>query len=131
MDVVTAIEDGCAELPDDQPLVRAGSLGRVIFPQVIRFKALAEDWQRQGRHFANLLFGHQFRATLGCYVNDLELIAGATEPEEWSDKVGLCLPEASASCDTPGAETGIESNATKLSHLFPAEYLQEYPHILP
>jgi Domain of unknown function (DUF5615) len=87
VDVVTAIEDGCALLPDDQLLERARTLRRVIFTQDIRFKALAEDRQRQGRRFAGLLFGHQLRATLGRYVMDLELVAKASEAEEWHDQV--------------------------------------------
>jgi len=88
VDVVTAIEDGCALLPDDRLLERAGELGRVLFTQDIRFRGLAEAWQRQGRPFAGLLFGHQLRATLGRYVMDLELVAQASEPEEWHDQVG-------------------------------------------
>ena len=83
VDVLTAIEDGAAILDDDELLERARVLGRVIFTQDIRFKALAEDWQRQGRDFAGLLFGHQLRGTIGKFVRDLELIAQASEPDEW------------------------------------------------
>ena len=61
VEVVTAIEDGSAELPDDQLLEHAQALGRLLFTQDIRFKALAEDWQRRGRPFSGLLFGHQLR----------------------------------------------------------------------
>ena len=64
VDVLTAIEDGAATLEDDQLLARASELGRVLFTQDIRFKALAEDWQRQGRGFAGLIFGHQMRGTI-------------------------------------------------------------------
>ena len=46
VDVLTAQEDGATELEDDGLLIRAGSLGRLLFTQDIRFKALAEDWQR-------------------------------------------------------------------------------------
>jgi hypothetical protein len=56
-----------------------------VFTQDIRFKAMAEDWQRQGRPFHGLVFGHQRGATIGKYVADLELIAKATEPAEWLD----------------------------------------------
>jgi hypothetical protein len=44
---------------------------------------MAEDWQRQGKVFAGLIFGQQLGATIGKYVQDLELIAQASEPEEW------------------------------------------------
>jgi hypothetical protein len=87
VDVLTAIEDGCDRLPDDQLLERARTLGRVLFTQDLRFKALAGDWQRQGRPFAGLLVGHQHGATLGTYVTDLEIVAKATESADWLDIV--------------------------------------------
>lgn len=85
--VVTAQEDGTAEMQDDGLLVRAGSLGRVLFTQDIRFKALAESWQRDARPFGGLLFGHQLHGSIGQYVRDLELIAKATDPADWHGKV--------------------------------------------
>jgi hypothetical protein len=87
VDALTAIEDGSATLLDRELLERARVLGRVIFTHDIRFKALAEDWQRRGRSFAGLIFGHQVQGTIGQYVRDLELIAKASEPEEWLNAV--------------------------------------------
>lgn len=87
VDVLTAIEDGCATLPDDQLLQRSSALGRLIFTQDIRFKALAEQWQGQGRLFAGLAFGDQLGGTIGQYVKDLELIAKASEPSDWLNLV--------------------------------------------
>jgi hypothetical protein len=87
VDVLTAIEDGSNQLPDDELLERAQTLGRVLFTQDIRFKVLAEDWQRQGRPFAGLLFGHQLAGTIGQFVKDLELIAKASEPGDWAGVV--------------------------------------------
>jgi hypothetical protein len=86
-DVLTAIEDGWAERDDGDLLEHARELGRVVFTQDIRFKALAEDWQRQGRSFAGLVFGHQLGGTIGQFVKDLELIASASEPEEWMNTI--------------------------------------------
>jgi hypothetical protein len=63
--------------------VHAKILGRVLFTQDIRFKALAQDWQREGRQFAGLIFGHQLRGTIGEFVRDLELIAQVSEWDEW------------------------------------------------
>lgn len=83
VDVLTAREDGSDELPDDALLERATELGRVVFTQDIRFKALAETWQRDGKRFAGLIFGHQLHGTIGQFVKDLEMLAGATEPNEW------------------------------------------------
>lgn len=87
VDVLTAIEDGARELADAELLQRAGELGRVIFTQDVRFKGLAQEWQRQGRPFAGLIFGHQMRGTIGQFVKDLELIARASEAEEWLNAV--------------------------------------------
>lgn len=87
VDVLTAGEDGCSQLPDDQLLERARQLKRVLFTQDIRFKALAEAWQRQGLPFPGLIFGHQLRGSIGDFVKDLELIAKATDPGEWEGMV--------------------------------------------
>jgi len=87
VDVLTAIEDNSATLADDQLLERVRELGRVIFTQDIRFKALAEEWQRQGRPFAGLIFGHQLGGTIGQFVRDLGLIAQASSAEEWINTV--------------------------------------------
>lgn len=87
VDVLTAFEDGSSELPDDQLLQRAHEFGRLMFTQDIRFKAMAEDWQRTGRAFSGLCFGHQLAGTIGDYVNQLELIAIESEPQEWFNSV--------------------------------------------
>jgi len=87
VNVLTAIEDNYAEREDDELLERARVLSRVLFTQDIRFKALAEDWQRQGRPFAGLLFGHQLGGTIGQFVKDLELIANASESAEWDNAI--------------------------------------------
>ena len=71
----------------DEVLEHARELGRVIFTQDIRFKALAEAWQQQARPFAGLLFGHQLGGTIGQFVKDLELIAKASDLDEWQNVV--------------------------------------------
>jgi Domain of unknown function (DUF5615) len=87
VDVLTAQEDGAAELTDSDLLARAESLGRVFFTQDIRFKAFAESWQRDAQPFAGLIFGHQLHGSIGQYVRDLELIAKATDPSDWRSQV--------------------------------------------
>ncbi len=87
IDVLTAIEDGADELPDDELLERVRLLERVLFTQDIRFKAMAESWQHQSKPFAGLIFGHQLGGTIGQYVKDLELIAQVSEPDEWLNTV--------------------------------------------
>ena len=87
-DALTAVEDGYAQAPDEHLLTRAAELNRVIFTQDIRFKVLAERWQREEKSFAGLFFGHQLRGTIGQYVRDLEVIALASEPSDWVDTIG-------------------------------------------
>lgn len=87
VDVLTAIQDGVRELSDAELLERARELGRVIFTQDNGFRALAEDWQREGRPFSGLIFGRQTGLTIGQFVKDLELIARASEPDEWANTI--------------------------------------------
>jgi hypothetical protein len=87
VDVLAAIENGHATADDEVLFERASSLGRVVFTQDIRFKARAERWQAEGRKFAGLVFGHPMRGTIGEYVRDLELIAGATDITEWQNTI--------------------------------------------
>ena len=86
-DVLTTQDDGTDTLPDDELLEHVRGLGRVLFTQDVRFRALAGEWQRTGRPFAGLLFGPQLGGTVGEYVRDLELIAQASDPADWADSV--------------------------------------------
>jgi len=91
IDVLTAFEDQRAIASDEELLTRASDLGRVAFSQDGDFLAIADDWQRTGRHFAGLVYAHQLRATVGQIVADLQLILEATTPDEMRDCV-LFLP---------------------------------------
>jgi len=87
VDVLTAQDDNTLQLLDDQLLERSTQLGRVLFTHDIRFKALAEEWQRQGRAFAGLVWAHPIRLTIGQMVIDLELIAKACNASDWESVV--------------------------------------------
>ena len=87
VDVLRAQDNDAAEMADEELLQHATNLGRIIFTQDIRFRAMAEDWQRQGKAFSGLAFGNQLGVTIGTYVKDLELIAKATDPAEWENLV--------------------------------------------
>jgi hypothetical protein len=87
VDVLTAQEDGRETAADSHLLERAAVLNRVVFKQDVRFRVLAEDWQRQGREFAGLLFGSQLGGTIGQFVEDLQLIATASTQGEWNNVV--------------------------------------------
>lgn len=43
--------------------------------------------QRDGIPFAGVVYAHQFRASIGACVDDLELIARAGEPKDLSNRV--------------------------------------------
>jgi hypothetical protein len=43
--------------------------------------------QVTGRPFLGVIFAHQLNSTIGQCVEDLELITGASELEEWSSRV--------------------------------------------
>jgi len=84
--VLTAQEDGTGALEDADLLRRSSELGLVLFTQDIRFRVLAEDWQRNGRPFAGLIYAHQ-RHSIGVLAHDLELITKTSDPEEWQNQV--------------------------------------------
>jgi predicted nuclease of predicted toxin-antitoxin system len=86
VDVLSTHDEKSGKLPDDELLDRATQLGRVVFTQDMRFWAMAGEWIRQGRPFAGLIFAHQ-RSSVGELLRDLELIAKATDPAEWMNRV--------------------------------------------
>jgi len=87
VDVLTAQEDGAAELDDPILLDRSTSLRRVLFSQDDDLLREAARRQKVGEKFAGIIYAHQLNITIGQCIDDLELIATATEPEEWSDHV--------------------------------------------
>ncbi len=87
VDIMTAIEEGMNKLPDGELLKLATSLSRVVVTQDIRFRVLAEEWQRESEPFAGLVFGHQRYVSFGEMIFDLELIAKATTPDYRQNRV--------------------------------------------
>lgn len=87
VDILAATEEGTNELEDGELLALATSLNRVLVTQDIRFRVLAEDWQRTARPFAGLVFAHQRHVSFGQMIFDLELIAKATDAEHWQSRV--------------------------------------------
>jgi hypothetical protein len=65
----------------------ATELGRVMVTFDVRFKAMAENWQRSGRVFSGLIYAHPMRVSIGKLVLDLELIAKATDESDWLSAV--------------------------------------------
>jgi hypothetical protein len=87
IDVLTAQEDGAAELDDDRLLQRATELGRVLVSQDEDLLREGARWLREHKDFSGIIYAHQLRVTIGQMVQDLELIAAATSKEEWSGKI--------------------------------------------
>ena len=87
IDVLTAQEDGAAQLGDDLLLRRATELGRVLVSQDQDLLRQAARRLREGEDFSGVVYAHQLRVTIGQIVEDLELIATATSKEEWSGRI--------------------------------------------
>jgi hypothetical protein len=87
VDVLAATEQNASELPDEQLLALATADNRVMVTQDIRFRVLAEDWQRAEKSFAGLVFAHQRYVSYGQMILDLELIAKVTDPEYWINRI--------------------------------------------
>jgi hypothetical protein len=87
VDVLAATEQGTNRLRDEQLLELATSARRIMVTQDIRFRVLAEGWQRTGRPFAGLVFAPQRSTSFGQLVADLELIAKATDVAYWENRI--------------------------------------------
>src|SRR5690606_40012160 len=83
VDVVTAQEAGVALLADELLLEYATKMARPVVTHDIRFHAMAQRWQSEGRAYCGLIFAHLLHVPLGRCVHDLEVIAKATDPEDW------------------------------------------------
>ena len=87
VDVLRAQEDGTAELEDALLLDRATELGRLLFTQDKDLLREATRRQRAGERFSGIVYAHQLEVRVGECVNNLEIIAKDSEPEEWIDRV--------------------------------------------
>jgi predicted nuclease of predicted toxin-antitoxin system len=87
VDVITAQEDGTARLEDSELLDRASKLDRVLFTQDDDLLVEATRRQRRGEQFAGMIYAHQLNVTIGECVESLALIALASEPEEWLNRL--------------------------------------------
>lgn len=81
-DILTAQEDGAARLDDPDLLDRASALGRIIFTRDRDFLAEAVRRQRGGLRFGTVVYAHQQYVSIGHCIDELELIASASAPDE-------------------------------------------------
>lgn len=87
IDVTTAYEDGADQMDDPALLARATQLDRVLFSQDRDLLVVAEQWLREGREFAGLVYAHQLVVTIGQAIRDLALIAQVLDPEDLRNRV--------------------------------------------
>ena len=87
VDVLTAQIDNATRLDDSPLLERATELGRILFSQDKDLLKVATQRQRTSIAFAGVIYAHQLRVSIGRCVEDLELIAKATDLEEWRNRV--------------------------------------------
>lgn len=87
VDVLTSQEDGTRELADDRLLDRATALGRVLFSQDQDLLREAQKRQQHGELFGGVIYAPQLGLAIGQCIDDLELIAQCTEPEEWHNRL--------------------------------------------
>lgn len=74
-------------MDDDRLLQRATELGRVLVSQDDDLLREGVRLLRDGGDFSGIIYAHQLRITIGQMVDDLELIAKVTSPEDWWDKI--------------------------------------------
>ena len=91
VDVLTAFEDKANEFDDSTLLTRATEIDRTLF--TFDDDLLDEAAKRQNAFidFAGVIYAHQLNVSIGRCVQDLELIAKATEPEDLKNSV-IFLP---------------------------------------
>jgi hypothetical protein len=87
IDVLTSQEDGTRESSDSALLDRATGLNRVMFTCDVDLLGEATMRQRGGGTFAGVIYAHQLHVTIGQCVADLELIAKASDPSDWINRV--------------------------------------------
>lgn len=87
VDAITAQEDRHAQVDDDVLMDRATELGRVLVSQ--DKDLLAEAGRRQGANvtFSGLAHYRPREISIGSLVTDLRIIAEASDPSEWLNRV--------------------------------------------
>ena len=83
VEVLSAYEDGAHRLPDPELLDRATQLGRVLFSMDRDLLIEATRRQRIRQDFAGVGYAHQQSCPVGRCIEDLEILAKATDPEDF------------------------------------------------
>ena len=92
IDVPTAQDDDADRLDDEDPLLRAKGLGRVLVSQDEDLLAIGSQWQQAGHEFPGIVYAHQLRLGIGALIDELELLAQCMEEHELQNQV-IFLPQ--------------------------------------
>jgi hypothetical protein len=87
IDVLTAQEDGSAELDDGPLLKRTTELSRILVSQDEDLLREGTRLLREGCEFSGIVYAHQLRVTIGQMVTDIKIFAKATSREEWLGRI--------------------------------------------
>jgi predicted nuclease of predicted toxin-antitoxin system len=87
VNVLQALADKHDRAEDEQLLLRATTLGRILFTQDEDLLALAHRYQAENRYFAGVVYAHQIHITIGKCIADLEIISKASSLEEMANRV--------------------------------------------
>jgi len=82
VDVLTAFEDRAHQLADPELLDRATQLGRVLFSTDVDLIVEARRRQTAAVPFAGVVFARQSEIGIGAQIEQLELIAKASESKD-------------------------------------------------
>jgi predicted nuclease of predicted toxin-antitoxin system len=85
--VVTAQEDGHADVDDPVLMDRAAELGRLLVSQDKDLLVEATRRQRSSTRFDGLVHYRPLEISIGHLVSDLRLIAEASDSSEWLNRV--------------------------------------------
>ena len=87
VDVVRAQEDEADTLLDPALLDRTTELQRVLFTQDDDLLREAKLRQQTGAPFGGVIYAHQLNVTIKECIEDLTLVALASDSEEWLNRV--------------------------------------------
>jgi uncharacterized protein with PIN domain len=87
VDVLRAQDDDAARLSDPELLDRAAARGRVLFTFDQDLLREAAQRQQAGESFAGVVYAHPLKVSVGQCVEDLELLAKLSEPEDLANQV--------------------------------------------
>lgn len=87
IDLITAFEDNAAEMEDSDLLDRATALSRVLVTSDKDFLVEADRRQLEGVEFSGVIYAHALRISVRTFIEDLEIIARAGEPEDLANRV--------------------------------------------